>query len=564
MRGFSLPEWVHGYAGPQLGADLAAAVVITMLLVPQGLAYAALAGLPPQMGLYASMLPLVAYAFLGSSMVLSVGPVAIASLMTASALAPLAEPGSATYIAAAVMLAMLSGLMLLLFGFLRLGAMAQFLSHPVVSGFISGAAVMIIIGQLQPLLGIQANGETAVALLMALPGRLSEVQPLTAITGAGALLFLVLGKYALGPALVALGLKKERASVLARLSPMMIVLASIGLVAVMGWGGVLQVVGPMPQGLPSLSLPLLDPGLIQALLLPALLISLVGFVEGVSIAQAFASRHNVRINANAELRGLGAANLASAFSGGFPVTGGFSRTAVNAEAGARTPMSGVFAAALVALVLMVGAGLFAHLPMSVLAATIIVAATGLVDIRTLRQTWHYDRAEGAALLSTFAGVLLAGVETGILVGIVLSLATLVWRASRPHIAQVGRVPGTEHFRNVKRYTVETRPELLMLRVDENLFFANAESVEDRILKALGEQPRVENLVLLMSSVSNIDATALSMLLQLNERLMKNAVSLHFAEIKGPVMEQLDNEGFPEQISGQIYLSANEAYEALLE
>lgn len=302
--------------------------------------------------------------------------------------------------------------------------------------------------------------------------------------------------------------------------------------------------------------------LLQQLWLPALAIGLIGFVESVSIAQAFAQRNRQRIDANAELRGLGAANLVSAFSGAFPVTGGFSRTAVNAEAGARTPLAGIFAALMIAVVLLFATGLFRSLPSTVLAATIIVAAVGLVDIKTLRHTWHYDRAEGLALIGTAAGVLLAGVEVGIGIGIALSLATLVWRASRPHIAILGRVPGTEHFRNIHRYQVETRPQLLMLRIDENLFFGNCEAVEQHILAALAERPQTRHLVLLMSSVSSIDATALEMLDTLNSRQFELGVTVHLAEVKGPVIERLEHDGFPARLHGEVFLSANQAFEQL--
>ena len=562
MIGRLLPDWLRQYRRPQLGGDLVAALVVTMLLVPQGLAYAALAGLPPQLGLYASLLPLVAYALFGSSMVMSVGPVAVASLMTAAALAPIAEAGSPEYIAAAILLALLSGVMLFAFGLLKLGALAQFLSHPVVSGFVSGAALLIIIGQLRPLLGIDVSGDSAIALLARLVSSIGNLQPLTAGIGIGALALLWLAKQYLARLLGKLRMPAETAGLLAKLAPMVVVLASAALVGAMGWNGDLRVVGELPAGLPSMVVPSIDLGLIGQLWLPALVIGLIGFVESVSIAQAFASKHRQRIDANAELRGLGAANIVSAFSGAFPVTGGFSRTAVNAEAGARTPLAGVFAAILIAVVLVFATGVFRHLPMAVLAATIIIAAIGLVDIKTLKHTWHYDRAEGVALLGTLLGVLLAGVEAGIAIGIALSLATLIWRASRPHIAQVGRVAGTEHFRNINRYQVETRPELVMLRVDENLFFGNAESVEKALLEALATNPDSQHLVLLMSSVSSIDATALEMLDQLNQRLIDQGMQLHFAEVKGPVMEQLENDGFEKRLGGGIFLSANEAFEVL--
>jgi len=557
-----VPAWLKTYRKETFSSDLVAAVIVTMLLVPQGLAYAVLAGLPPQMGLYASLLPLVAYAFFGTSMVMSVGPVAVASLMTAAALSTVAEPGSADYINAAIVLAALSGLMLFVFGLLRLGALAHFLSHPVISGFISGAAILIIIGQLRPLLGINAHGESAVQMLAGVLSALDTINPLTALIGVITLLMLMAAKRWLAKGLTLIGIPAHAGALLSKLAPMIAVVASIFLVSLMGWENQLSVVGVLPAGLPSPVVPSVSVSLISQLWLPALAIGLIGFIESVSIAQAFAQKSRQRIDANAELRGLGAANLVSAFSGAFPVTGGFSRTAVNAEAGARSPLSGVLAAMMIALVLLFATGFFRALPNSVLAATIIAAAIGLVDIKTLRHSWHYDRAEGFALLGTAAGVLFAGVEVGIFMGIGLSLATIVWRASRPHIAILGRVPGTEHFRNILRHKVETKPELLMLRVDENLFFGNAEAVEQRILSALRDQPATRHLVILMSSVSSIDATALEMLDELNNSLLDAGVTLHLAEVKGPVMDRLEHEGFAKRLKGQIFLSANEAFELL--
>lgn len=557
-----LPAWLHDYHRQDMAGDAVAAVVVTLLLVPQGLAYAALAGLPPQLGLYASLLPLLAYALLGSSRVMSVGPVAVTALMTAAALAPIAEAGSPEYVAAAIVLAFVSGLMLLALGVLRLGGLTRLLSHPVISGFISGAALLIVIGQLRSLLGVSVHGETAVALLIGLVGAWDRINLPAAAMGVVALLLLWLAREQLLPLLKMLGLRSAVARLLAKLLPMLLVLGSAALVAILGWQDQVRVVGELPQGLPSLVLPQLSVSLVQQLWWPALVIGVIGFVESVSIAQAFAHRHRQRVDANAELRGLGAANIVSALSGGFPVAGGFSRTAVNAEAGARTPLAGVFAAGLIALVLLFATDLFRFLPMSVLAATIIVAAWALVDIKTLRHAWHYDRAEALALVATALGVLLAGVDIGIGVGVALSIAILIWRASRPHMAILGRVPGTEHFRNVQRHQVEIRADLLLVRVDESLFFGNAETVEARLLKQLDRQPTVRHLVLVLSSVSHIDTTALDMLDALNTRLASQGIGLHLAEVKGPLMDQLEQEGLPQRLNGAIFLSTQHAFEQI--
>ena len=557
-----IPGWLRGYSRSQLPGDLVAALVVTMLLVPQGLAYAALAGLPPQLGLYASLAPMVAYAALGSSMVMSVGPVAVAALMTASALTPLATPGSPEYIAGAILLALLSGLMLFVFGLLRLGNLARLLSHPVVSGFISGAALLIVIGQLRPLLGVQADGQTALTLLVGLAGSLGEINLWATAIGVSVLVLLVLARIHLPALLRRLGAGTQTADLLARLTPMVAVLAAAGLVTGLGLDQRLEVVGSFPSGLPSLVWPALDPGMIRQLLLPALVIGLIGFVESVAIAQAFARQRGQRIDPDAELRGLGAANVVSAFSGAFPVTGGFSRTAVNAEAGARTPLAGVFAAFMIALVLLFATGLFRALPMTVLAAVIIVAAIGLVDWSGLRRVWRHDRAEGLAFAGTAVGVLVLGVEWGVITGVALSLMPLVWRVSHPHLAVLGRVPGTEHFRNVLRYRVETHPAVVFVRVDEILFFGNAEGVHHALEHQLECDPPPQHLVLVMLSVSHVDATALDMLEELNDSLADRGITLHLAEVKGPVMDRLRNGPLLRRLSGEVFLSANEAFEVL--
>lgn len=553
------PAWVTAYRRGHLPGDLIAALVVTMLLVPQGLAYASLAGLPPQLGLYASVLPMVAYALFGTSMVLSVGPVAVTALMTASALTPIATPGSPEYIAAAIVLAFLSGLMLFAFGLLRLGQLARLLSHPVISGFISGAAILIIIGQLRPLFGIHSGGDTALELVWQLLRSAASAQPLTSAIGVTALLLLWLARRRLTDSLEAIGLPGPQATLLSRMAPMVVVLLAAAGVALTGIEDQLAVVGSLPEGLPNLVWPALDWSLLSALWLPALIISLITFVESVAIAQAFARQAGTHIDPNAELRGLGAANLASAFSGAFPVTGGFSRTVVNAEAGARTPLAGVLAAGFMVVVLLFATGVFRSLPNTVLAAVIIMAAWGLVDVKGLKHAWHFDRLEGIAFGGTALGVLLAGVEAGVVFGVVFSLALLVWRASHPHLAVMGRMPGSEHFRNVLRHPeVECDPDLIIVRVDENLFFGNAEGIEERLFAIVDEHPEAKHLILVMSSVSHVDATAADMLEYLNATLATRGIRTHLAEVKGPVMDRLEAGTLLGHLSGEVFLSTHTA------
>ncbi len=558
-----LPGWVRDYRREWLVGDLTAAAVVTMLLVPQGLAYATLAGLPAYLGLYASILPVIAYAMFGSSMVLAVGPVAVTALMTASALSPLATPGSPEYVAGAVVLALLSGAMLFAFGLLRLGQLARLLSHPVISGFISGAALLILIGQLRPLLGIAIDGDTAIALLWNLGRNLGQLQPLTAAIGGSALLVLLLARRRLPKLLNRLGMAEAGAVLVSRLVPMLVVLLAAGGIALAGMAERLSVVGELPTGLPRLVLPELSWQLVGALWLPALVISLVTFIESVAVAQAFARQQGSRIDPDAELRGLGAANVASAVSGAFPVTGGFSRTVVNAEAGARSPLAGVLAALLMVVVLLFATGLFRALPNTVLAAVIMAAVLNLVDIKGLLHAWRFDPLEGIAFAGTALGVLLAGVEMGVIFGVAFSLALLVWRASHPHLAVVGRVPGSEHFRNVLRPPeVERDPQQVIVRVDENLFFGNAEEIEARLTAIADEHVEARHLVLVMSSVSHVDATAADMLEYLNATLAKRGIRLHLAEVKGPVMDRLEAGTLLGHLSGEVFLSTHEAVVSL--
>ncbi len=552
---------MRNYQGAWLTGDLTAGLIVTVMLIPQSLAYAMLAGLPPQMGLYASILPLVAYALLGSSMTLAVGPVAVVSLMTASALAPLAQAGSAQYVALAVQLALISGVMLLVFGVLRLGFLAYLLSHPVISGFITGSALLIAVGQLPYILGVSVSGAGVPDKLAGLVRALPDTHLPTALVGVASLLFLWLARSAMAPLLVRWGLSAARAGLLAKLAPMLAVLLSIAVVA--GWkldrtAGI-AVVGTVPQGLPQFSLVLPDAGTLGLLWLPALLITLVGFVESVSVAQSLALKRQQRIVPNRELLGLGAANMASALSGGYPVTGGFARSVVNFSAGAHTPLAGVVSALLMTLVIAALTGLFFYLPHAVLAATIVVAVLGLVDLHSLRSAWRYDRADALSLVGTALGVMLLGVEAGILTGVALSLGALVWRSSRPHMAVVGRVPGTEHFRNVLRHQVETVPGLLALRVDESLFFANATVVEDRIGDQLRADPQLRQVLLICSAVNQIDATALEVLTELERSLAARGIAFLLAEVKGPVMDRLRGTDLGQRLDGRIFLSVHDAF-----
>ncbi|UWN51144.1 putative sulfate transporter [Alcanivorax sp. ALC70] len=555
--------WLRGYGREDAAADGMAALIVTIMLIPQSLAYALLAGVPPQVGLYASILPLVAYALFGSSRTLAVGPVAVVSLMTAAAAGQVAGGDADLYLAATVMLALVSGVMLVAMGLLRLGWVANLLSHSVISGFITASGILIAASQFKHLLGIPLHGDTLWELAASAAGHLDAFNPATALVGAAAVLFLLWARGPLKRLLARTPLPAWLAELLAKAGP---VAAVIGTTLAAGPGGLAErgvaIVGQVPGGLPSPTLPAFDAGLLGQLWLPALLISLIGFVESVSVAQTLAAKRRQRIDSNAELIGLGAANLASGVSGGIPVTGGFSRSVVNFDAGARTPLAGVFTAGGIALTALFFTPWFHYLPKATLAATIIVAVLTLVDPGAFLRAWRYSKADFAAMLITLIGVLAAGVEAGVIAGVAAALGLHLWRTSQPHMAELGQMPGTEHFRNVRRHRVVTSPRVLSMRVDESLYFANARRTEDAIYDAAIHCAGRRHVVLLCSAINHIDASALDSLETLNRRLADAGVTLHLSEVKGPVMDQLQRSDFLERLTGQVFLSHYQALETL--
>jgi SulP family sulfate permease len=556
-------EWGRGYNRQLAMQDGLAAVIVTLMLIPQSLAYAMLAGLPPVVGLYASILPLLAYALFGSSRTLAVGPVAVVSLMTAAALGPLFPDGGAEYIGAAMLLALLSGLILSAMALLRLGFIANFLSHPVISGFISASGILIAVGQLKHIFGVSLSGDSLWQMLPALVRQLPELHWQTLAIGISSLAWLWWARGQLKPLLMRCGLTGQTAGHLTKTAPVLAILTSITVVTLLQLeqSGV-KVLGVIPQGLPGLALPTLDVALALQLLPAALLISLVGFVESVSVGQTLAAKRRQRISPDNELLGLGTANLAAAVGGGFPVTGGFARSVVNFDAGAQTPMAGVLTAAGIALCVLLLTPLLHNLPQAVLAATIMVAVLSLVDLRAVVHTWRYSAQDGVAQIATLFGVLLLGVEAGILLGVGLSLLLFLWRTSRPHVAVVGQVPGSEHFRNVERFAVVESPSVLSLRVDESLYFPNARFLEERIGELIAQRPEVRHLVLMCPGVNLIDASALDSLEAIVERLHAAGVQLHFSEVKGPVMDQLHRSDFLERFGGQVFISQFQALKTL--
>jgi SulP family sulfate permease len=558
-------EWGRGYGGVTLTNDLVAAAIVTIMLIPQSLAYAMLAGLPPEIGLYASILPIIAYALFGTSRALAVGPVAVISLMTLTAASAVAAPGSAEFIAATLVLALLSGLILIVMGVLRLGFLANLLSHPVVSGFITASGIIIATSQLKSLLGIKASGEALPELVTTLIENAKDTNPYTLAIGVIATGFLFWVRKGLKPMLVGFGLAARPADLVAKAGP--IVAVALSILAVITFDleakGV-KVVGDIPQSLPPFTVPLFDAELWQQLAVPALLLSIIGFVESVSVAQTLAAKKRQLIVPDQELIGLGAANVAAAFSGGYPVTGGFARSVVNFDAGAETPAAGAFTAVGILLAALFLTPLLASLPIATLAGTIIVAVLSLVDFKTPRAIWHYSKADFAAMAATIMVTLLIGVEPGVMAGVGLSLALFLLRASRPHAAIVGRVPETEHFRNVKRHKVFTDPRILTIRIDESLTYLNARWLEEFVLEEIAAHPKLKHLILMASAVNAIDASALESIEAINHRMADAGVCLHLSEVKGPVMDALERAHFLHELTGRVWLSQNEAFEAVLE
>lgn len=565
MQAGFLLGWARRYRRRLLAGDISAGIVVAMMMVPQSMAYAMVAGLPPVAGLYASILPPLLYAVFGTSMTQSVGPMAIISLMTASSLAPFAVVGSGLYGVLAAQLALMSGAVLLACGLARVGFIANFFSRPVMSGFTLGSALLIAWGQVPVLLGGGAAGAIVTPYL--------SLHPASAVFGVAGLLALIGSRRWLASLLKRLGLAAGAASIGARLAPMLVVvLGSVAVAA--GFGHNVATIGAVPAGLPSLNLATAS-NYWKPLMQPALLIGFMVFLISMSSAQALAQAAPregdesddgdgvpAKPSANMELVGLGVANIGSALSGGFAVTGSMSRGAVNHAAGANTPLASVISALLLALALVAPTGYLSLVPMPVLAATIIVAVLGMLELDTLKTALRYDRGDALALAGTAGGVLVAGVEAGVVIGLLLSMGTLIVRASRPHIAVLGRIAGSEHFRNVERYPGRTDPALLFLRVDAFLFFGNMEAVSARIDEEVAARPLLRHLVLVLSAVNAVDTSALFGLAEINRQLRARGVTLHLAEVKGPVMDRLKAVDLLQELSGKVYLSTANAWDDL--
>ena len=558
---FPILTWLKTYRREDFNGDLFAGIITAILLVPQGIAYAILAGLPPQFGLYASILPPLFYALLGTSRTLSVGPVSIAAIMIAVALKSPEVSQLGNPLQCAVILSAESGAIMLLMAMLRMGKLVNFISHPVLTGFTSGAALLIIGSQLPQTLGLKSP--TCGIDVNCYETYFQATNNTTLLVGIIALaILLFFGK----PLSTLLKMSSASPTLITAVSKCGALTAvALTTFTVSRWNLTAQhvaIVGEIPAGLPHLSFDFIDLEKWKVLAAPASFIALIAYVESVAIAKVVANLRSEKIDPNQELVALGMANFATAISGGMPVAGGFSRTMVNFTAGARTQIAMIVAAIILAFAVMFFSSWFSNIPKATLAVIILVAIIPLVKLRSILHTWKYDRGDGIAELATLISVLVFGIEEGIMLGIVLTFASQLRKASHPHIAVVGRLPNTQHYRNIKRHKVETWEHLLLMRIDENITFANVNFIEEFIETELRNAPRVKHIVLIFTSVSDIDMTALEALEQLNHGLKNVSVTLNFAEVKGFLLDKLQKSDLFTHLNGQLFFNAEEAVNTL--
>lgn len=548
---FPAIQWLKHYQYNSFKADLIAALIVLAMLVPQGMAYAMLAGLPPVMGIYTSILPMIIYAFTGSSTTLSIGPVAIISMMVFATLNPLFPVASEAYIEAACLLAILVGIISFILGIFRFGFLIQLISHPVIQSFIIASALLIALGQLKFLLDIPIKANNIPEFIFSLVQNIHQLSFLSISFSLAAISMLILLP------------KVVPSSFITKTTPLLLVISSIVMVYLtsLDQHG-LKTVGVIPMGLPNFHFPTWDFALVQKLLPSAFMIAMISFVESLAIAQATALQKRDDLNSNQELIALGLANIAAGINSGFAVSGSLSRTVVNADAGAKTPMAGVLSSLFMIAVSLYFTGLFQNLPLTVLAATIFVSIWKLVIFTPFYETWKYSKADGLAMIATFLGVTCIDISTGLIIGIVLTFILLLWRISRPHIAVIGLIEGTQHFRNVSRYDVVTIPTIASFRVDENLSFLNAHVLKGYIITELSHNKAVKHVVINCSSISNIDLSALEMLEELNRELLILDIKLHLSEVKSPVMDRLVDSKLIKELAGQIFLSHYQAIQCL--
>jgi sulfate permease, SulP family len=559
-RYFPIFEWGASYNKQTATNDLVVAVIVSIMLIPQSLAYAQLAGLPPEVGLYASMAPLILYAIFGTSRSLSVGPVAVTSLRTLAAVVPIAAQGTPEYLGAAMALALLTGVILIILGFLKLGFLTNFISFPVMAGLGTAVGLQIAAGQLTPVLGIPSQGGTFLSQVISLVKNSGQINIYTAAIGVPVVIFLLLVRKNLVNLLTKAGMAKGLSAIIAKMGPVIAIIITILVVSILGLDkqGV-KIVGAVPAGLPSLALPHFDLALWSKLLTPALLIAIIGYVASISVAQTLAAKKRQHVDPNQEMLALGAANIGASLSGGFPVAGGFSRSIVNFEAGAETPAAGAFTAVGIALVALFLTPLLFFLPSATLGATIFVAVLSMVNFKAVKITYTYSPSDAIAMAMTIILTLTLGVIAGLIAGIGISLMMYLYRTSRPHIAVIGQIPGTQSFRNIGRYEdVVTSPRIVSMRIDESIYFPNARLLESQVNELVFSNPGIQHFILNCSAVNAIDASGLESLKSINQRLKEGGIAFHLSEVKGPVMDSLKKTKFYVDMKDQIHFTHYDA------
>jgi SulP family sulfate permease len=556
---------LRGYDRADFNHDLVAGLVVGMITVPQAVAYAFLAGLPPEAGLYACLAPMVIYALLGSSKQMAVGPVAVAALMVAAAVGEYAPAYSDAYLGITTVLCLQAGIILWLLRLSNMGGVVNLLSHPVIVAFVNAAALLIIVSQIGPLTGIASDASLhSLDQLVQLIESWDQLNPTALVIGlaCGGGMWLI--QHYITRILALVGIRLPPDHVVTKLGPLLVTIAAV--VAV--WTGELHetfgvaVIGEVSGGLPGFTVPPFDWALWVDLLPTSAAIALVAYVESFSIGTTLATRQRTRINSHQELIALGAANLGAAFTGAFPVAGSFSRSSVNYQSGARTQVSSLVCAVVIVLTLLLFTPLFTLLPHAALAAIVIVSVFGLMDFASILRHWQVHRDDSITQIATLVTVLAFGVEAGLITGVALSIAFFVRRVSRPHVAIVGRIPNTEHFRAARRYEVETYAHVAAIRVDESLFFANADQVESKLLKIIQRRPGTKHVLLVCSAINMIDVSGLEMLYRINENLKSMGITLHLSEVKAPVMAQLEATDFINHLYGGVYFTTDQAMKDL--
>lgn len=524
-------EWLPRYEKADLRGDLLAGLTVGVMLVPQGMAYGLLAGLPPIYGLYAGIVPLLLYAFFGTSRQLSVGPVALVSLLVLSGISAIAEQGTMEFVSLAITTALIAGTIQILLGASRLGFLINFLSHPVISGFTSAAALIIGFSQLKNLLGIELSRSNQLHAIIAQAwANLDQVHYPTLLMGIGGIaliLFLRQINKAIPGALVAV--------ILSALLVQWFRLDTLGM----------ETVGEVPKGLPAFKIPELHREEWSTLVPLALTICLISFIESLAIAKTIESRHkSYRVVPNQELIALGITKIGGAFFQSFPTTGSFTRSAINDEAGARTGLSSIFSAILISFTLLFLTPLFFYLPKAILAAIIVVAVKGLVDYKEAIHLWKNDRRDFLTLLATFAVTLTLGIQDGVLAGVLLSLGIMVYQNSRPHVAVLGRLEKGRHFRNVYRYTdAEVYEDIQVVRFDAQLYFGNAEYFREKIEDMVNEKgEKLKLFILEASSIHDIDSSGVHIFKEVLSYLHARNIEFNLVAAIGPVRDILYKNG----------------------